>query len=80
MNITQITLKVLNDLKLARMNAIASNSTFGASAKDILDCLENINTESFNTVKQYIDYQNGTIMSYRWIELKEMCNEISSKS
>ena len=73
-----ITPKALKDLQLARKHAVSEYSILTPSVKDIIGCLDNISHESCKEVKQYLKWQNGTILGYRWLELKEMCNEITN--
>jgi hypothetical protein len=73
MNLSQ---KALNDVKLAIENTLpntkVSKNQVIISHKDILDCLKNINTESYNQVCQFIDYQAGVYIPIKWFQLLEM--------
>lgn len=74
--------KTLHDVKLAIENALPGTPTKTGvilSHKDILDCLKNINTESYNQVCQYIDYQAGQYIPIKWFQLLEQVrHEISN--
>lgn len=75
--------KTLHDVKLAIQNAIPDTPTkvgIVVSHKDILDCLKNINTESYKQVCQYIDYQAGQYIPIKWFQLLEQVRHEITKT